>query len=231
MYLAQFYDVQGYQKWKSIDAGTNSQKSENDDSDVESGPDIEDSQLSLEEAVRIYPHMAVEKLAQIIGLVEADYDAFRAKAAERRQRPQPPVIKRQPESLDRNATKRSEKHPKREETRSTIPQDHPTIPLHQLIASPKSKSSDPVSEKTRLEWDNTSAMEAIQKILDRAKQGRLRSPHSPEAQVQSVLDQYHRESLRENSAEAFPGSPTELIERSPASRMEKSPGVSASGRG
>src|SRR5277367_4138865 len=111
MYLAQFYDVQGYQKWKGIDAGTNSQKSENDDSDVESGPDIEDSQLSLEEAVRIYPHMAVEKLAQIIGLVEADYDAFRAKAAERRQRPQPPVIKRQSESLDRNAARLSEKRP------------------------------------------------------------------------------------------------------------------------
>jgi hypothetical protein len=232
IYLVRFYDVQGYETWKNTDARTNSQKSENDDdSDVESGPDMEDSLLSLEEAVRTYPHVAVEELAPKIGLVEADYDAFRAKAAERRQRPQPPAIKRQPEALDRNVARRSEKRPKQEETRSTTPQDHPSIPLHQLIASPKSKSSDPASEKTRLEWDNTSAMEAIQKILDRAKQGKLRSPHSPEAQVQSVLDQYHEESLRENSAEVFPGSPTEPIERSPASRIEKSPGVSASGRG
>jgi hypothetical protein len=238
IYLVRFYDVQGYVTWKNTDAQTNSQRSESSDdqeSEAESGPDSENSQLSLEEAVREYPHMAVEALAPKIGLVEANFDSFRAKVAEYKQKPQTPVAKRQPEPISRDSTKREGKRPKRDETQSRAPapapEARPSIPLHQLLASPKSKSSDPASERTRLEWDNTSAMEAIQKILDKAKQGKLRSPHSPEAQVQSVLDQYHGESWRENSAEAFPGSPTEVIERSPPSGILKSPGISASGRG
>jgi hypothetical protein len=240
IYLIRFYDVQGYVTWKNTDAQTNSQRSESIDdqeSEAESGPDSENSQLSLEEAVREYPHMAVEALAPKIGLVEANFDSFRAKVAEYKQKPQTPVAKRQSEPISRDSTKREGKRPKRDETQSRAPapapapEARPSIPLHQLLASPKSKSSDPASERTRLEWDNTSAMEAIQKILDRARQRKSRSPHSPEAQVQSVLDQYHGGSLRENSAEAFPGSPTEVIERSPLSGIAKSPGISASGRG
>jgi hypothetical protein len=238
-YLVRFYDVQGYQTWKYTDARTNSQKSESEDghdSNSESGSDIENSSLSLEEAVRTYPDMAVEALAPIIGLVEADFDSFRARAAEYRQKPQSPAIKRQPQPIDRTATKHEEKRPKR--TPVSVPDPNPSIPLHQLIASPKSKSSDPASEQTRLEWDNTSALQAIQKILDRAKKGKSRTTQSPEAQVdgetvsavQSVLDQFPRRRLRgmrETSSEVFPGSPTGAFESGP--ELEKSPGVEARG--
>lgn len=227
--LVRFYDVQGYETWKYIDARTNSQRSEcedDQDSNSEYGPDSENSQLSLEEAVRTYPQMAVEALAPIIGLVEADFDSFRAKAAEYRQKPQTPVAKRQPEPVSRDSAKREGKRLKQDSrSPAPAPEQRPSIPLHQLIASPRSKLSDPASERTRLEWDNTSALEAIQKILDRAKQGRSQNA-SPEAHaqgstgavsaVQSVLDQYHGRSLRQNSAEAFPGSPTELNEQSPS---------------
>jgi len=75
-------------------------------------------------------------------------------------------------------------------------------------------------------------------ILDRAKKGKSRTTQSPEAQVegdavsavQSVLDHYQEMGLRElheTSSEAFPGSPTEVIEISP--RLEGSPGVEAGG--
>lgn len=239
IYLVRFYDVQGYETWKYTDARTNSQKSESDDdSDSESAPDTENSLLSLEEAVREYPHTAVEALAAIVGLIEADFDSFRAKAAGYRQKPQPPVAKRQPEPISREFAKIKGKRLK-QEPRSPAPalEERPSIPLHQLIASPKSKSSDPASERTRLEWDNKSALEAIQKILDRAKKDKSRSTRSPEAKaqgstgavsaVQSVLDQYHGRSLHRNSAEAFPDSPTELIESSPG--LGKSPSVEAGG--
>jgi hypothetical protein len=241
VYLVRFYDVQGYETWKYTNARTNSQKSESEDdhsSNSESGPDTENSLLSLEEAVQAYPDMAVEALAPIIGLVEADFESFRARATEYRQKPQPPVTKRQPQPIDRTASKREEKRLKRSPAPGPAPAANPSIPLHQLLASPKSKSSDPASEQTRLEWDNTSALQAIQKILDRAKKGKSRTTQSPEAQVevetvsavQSVLDQYQERELRglrETSSEAFPGSPTEVIERSSA--LEKSFSVEASG--
>jgi hypothetical protein len=244
IYLVQFYDIQGYETWRSVDARTNSQKSgsdfedeeeDNEDDNSESGPDSEASLLSLEEAVRTYPHTAVEALAPIIGLVEADFDSFRARAAEFKQKPQPQVTKRQADPIDRAPSRRGAKRSKWDEkwkTRSPIPEPKPSIPLHQLLASPK--PSDPSSEKTRLEWDNTSALEAIKKILDRAKKGKSKQ-NSPEAQaegstvseVQSVLDQYRGKSVRQTSSEAFPGSPTEVAERSP--KMSKSPSAGANG--
>jgi hypothetical protein len=67
IYLVKFYDVQGYETWKKADARSNSQKSISDLEDE--GKDEQDSdewdQMSLEEAVRTYPHMAVEALSPI----------------------------------------------------------------------------------------------------------------------------------------------------------------------
>jgi hypothetical protein len=121
--------------------------------------------MSLEEAVRTYPHMAVKALAPIIGLVEADFVSFRARAAEYRQRPQTPIIKRQSAEGRPDNTKRT-----KGERRTPIPERKPWTPIEVLMQSPK--SSDPSTEQTRIEWGNMSALRRIQKILDRAKKGK-----------------------------------------------------------
>jgi hypothetical protein len=156
----------------------------------------------------------------VIGLEEDNFINFRARVAEFREQPQVRASKRAIFTADLEETKRQKKDE---------PILHqPKLPLSALIGMEdvlRSSHSEP-SLQTRLEWDNTSAVEAIQRILDRAKKGKSEQG-SPKAQaedlttsaVQSVLDQYQGKRLHRTSSEEFPRSPTEpLSDNKPVSK-------------
>ncbi|KAL2060458.1 hypothetical protein VTL71DRAFT_9489 [Oculimacula yallundae] len=87
IYLLRFYQIQGYEQWgQTVDgfvqnpagdtqdpstSGSSSQ-SQSDDSD-----DLSPDDLSLEEATRKYPRVAIEELGPILGIVFEDIQFFR----------------------------------------------------------------------------------------------------------------------------------------------------------
>jgi hypothetical protein len=87
IYLAKFYDIQGYQHWEQVDAESSSEGIPGDRQTSSSGQTPED-------AVERYPYIAVEVLASLIGLNEEHSINFRARASELRERPQPQAGKR-----------------------------------------------------------------------------------------------------------------------------------------
>jgi hypothetical protein len=109
----------------------------------------EESQ-SLQDAVEMYPHIVVEALAAIVGLVEDNFIRFWTRAAEFNQRPKRPATKRLQGKLQvPEKTKRQrllEKQP--------IVPDKRNIPFHKFNLSQGSEdTSKAPTELTRLEWD------------------------------------------------------------------------------
>jgi len=144
----------------------------------------------------------VDALALLIRLEENHYINFQIRTTELREQPQLQVAKR---TITTNLDKA--KRQKRSPVPVPVPV-HSPIPLHHFLKSPKSKSLDHVSEQTRLEWDNTSTLRAIQEILNYAKKGKSKQSSPQEATkdltmyaMQSVLNQVLLRSLTEPLSE------------------------------
>jgi hypothetical protein len=147
IYLAKFYDIQGYEHWEQADAASHSEGSEE-------GLGNRDNQ-TLEDAIERYPHMAVEVLASLIGLEEDHFTNFRARAAELREQPQLQATKRTV-TTNLEETKRQKKdlptllQPPKSISSAIIKKKD--LPRSQR--SWKSSHSEP-SQQTRLLWDDS----------------------------------------------------------------------------
>jgi hypothetical protein len=162
--LGHFYDIQDYHTWRDADAG---QDLENDEEisdsgqDLESDEEISDSEqsVSLEDAVKRHPELAVDALAPLIGLDEDTFNAFQLRAAKFKQQPNQQVSKRK-------ATERQYSQ-KRRQLRTPPPRPEMVIPLHKLIESPKS-----VAFSSSHELDNAVILYGESSARGRAKRGR-----------------------------------------------------------
>ncbi|KAH6675961.1 hypothetical protein B0J14DRAFT_699314 [Halenospora varia] len=100
-YLLRFYDIQGHQHWGQINDTRNTDDSSSGESGSQSDSgDSSPQDLSFEDAVRNYPHVAMDELGSRLGLVLEDIRSFFEKAAQHRQKHQQPAIKRPPVAVD-----------------------------------------------------------------------------------------------------------------------------------
>ncbi|KAH8674369.1 hypothetical protein BGZ60DRAFT_429385 [Tricladium varicosporioides] len=185
IYLLRFYDIQGYQYWgqtnhvSSIDDGSSGKSGSQSDSDDSSQQD-----LSFEDAVRSYPHVAIDELGSRLGLVLEDIRNFFKRAARRQQQHQRPAIKRllvaanKPES---EVVKRSKK--------SELQASLKDMPIREPVNTRSTKSP---SEK--LQWDVSANKEVHAQLVARMEAARS---HSTKSSKDSTTDIIPSQELRD----------------------------------
>lgn len=180
MELAEFYRLQGYQYWCQNRAAT--LFGAGGDSDSDSSED--NSNLTLADAVRLYPESAHQALASTLGLV---YHKIRKGVeADSRLPPRPPKRQQEEES---NASSTRQK-PVKIARRPNNPVSPTT--LHKLTTGPMLESRSMVSDKSdKLEWDHRMgtddvthtlrdiSAEEVGTLLRALEQGRLKLKPSP----------------------------------------------------
>ncbi|PVH68433.1 hypothetical protein DL98DRAFT_662180 [Cadophora sp. DSE1049] len=193
IYLLRFYQIQGYEQWgQAVDgfdqspagdtqdpltSGSSSQ-SQSDDSD-DSSPD----DLSLEEAARKYPRVAIEELGSILGIVFEDIQNFFERAALLREQSQQPAVKRQAIGVD---VPRSALAKRPRNTPPEAPVINMPLPLH---SSPSSKSKSP---SERLLWNRSEDERNLAEVV--AKFRTTRSVASPKDSATDIIpSQEHRD--------------------------------------
>lgn len=141
--LAEFYQLQGYQYWCQSRAAT--LFGAGGDSDSDSSDD--NSNLTLAEAVRMYPESAHQALASTLGLV---YHKIRKGVeADSRLPPRPPK-RQQEEESNASSTKQKPVKIARRPNNDVSP-----TTLHKLTTGPMLESKSMISDKSdKLEWDH-----------------------------------------------------------------------------
>ena len=162
IYLVRFYDIQGYEHWGAVDVAF----PENSANDIDDGSsdgsnsslhsdDSSQQKLSLEDAVRRYPHVAVEELASRIGLVLEEIRNFQARVVQYQQLPRQAAAKQLPVEADA-AKVEDVKRVRKSET---------FIPMHELVNARPPKSASKESSEGPLMWGVASAERAKGVVL------------------------------------------------------------------
>lgn len=143
MELAEFYRLEGYQYWCQSRADT--LFGAGGDSDSDSSED--NSNLTLADAVRMYPESAHQALAGTLGLVY--HKIQKGVEADSRLPPRPPKRQQGEESITSSTKQKPVKIARRP--------NNPVSPttLHKLTTGPILESRSMVSDKSdKLEWDH-----------------------------------------------------------------------------
>ena len=149
IYLAKFYDIQGYKSWEQADIESFGESIESSSEDSQGDKQTTASNdYTLEDAVKRYPHMAVDALATLLGLEEKYYIKFLTEAAERRERQQTQATKRVIDTILRSTKRQREMGP------TLPPPPKPSSSLMRRLTRPEGslESLGPSEQQTQLGW-------------------------------------------------------------------------------
>ncbi|KAF4634478.1 hypothetical protein G7Y89_g3628 [Cudoniella acicularis] len=194
LYLVRFYDIQGFEYWGRPLYPTSASDSNDESSDEsDSLSDPSQQHLSIEDAVRKYPGIAIDELASRLGLVFQDIREFFQRAAQHRQRPPLEVSKRglaEAKTTEVKDTKRARRSEPQSSPRDVVPLEFPVS-----FRPAKSVSEEP----DVLLWDASSNERHYTKVIAKMQAyqpgGTPSRGSSKDSLTEAMLSQEMREAL------------------------------------
>jgi hypothetical protein len=177
IYLAEFYNIQGYETQEQADAESHSGNIKVSNDDAGSDRQASTSALglggqgqTLEDAVWRYPRMAVEALASLIRVVEENFENFQARAAEFQAQLQVQATKRVM-TTEQEYAKRLKEEPL---PLPPLPKPSSSF-MRRLIHLGEDGPSEPSGplKQTQLLWDNNgpTVSDTLRRVRERTRLG------------------------------------------------------------